>query len=422
MNTYCRAGWICTALALSSPVCASDFNIPFINAAGLGNAYADWATAASDASTTYTNPAGLVNIDRQQLVIAALGLKGHTRFTGSTQTPPFSFPLTISQSGTASSQLSAFFPSFYYAAPINNRLAFGFGVTVPFALGTNYGTDSIVRYAATRSQVLAVDMGPSLGVKVNDKFSFGLGLDAVRLAFKLNNIYGPPLAFTDTVGQNYLSGWGYGWHGGILYQVLPATRVGASFNSMVMMHTTGSSEVFGSFPPGRIKIENNKTNAGLPARAQLSIQQDLNSRWSIMGTAFYTNWRTFEKITMKRVVIPGGNITSVTIPFNYHNTFDYSLGLSYKPSPQWLLRTGVQYMNTPSNDRDRGVADPIGRAIVIGLGLHYQQNLCVGYDIGYGHSFFKQESVDYANALTKAVGHNNTATNVFGAQIAWNLT
>jgi long-chain fatty acid transport protein len=151
------------------------------------------------------------------------------------------------------------------------------------------------------------------------------------------------------------------------------------------------------------------------------LQQDITPNWTVMGTVFYTNWRTFDKITMQKVVTPGGGTVSVTIPFNYHNTLDYSAGLNYKPNEQWILRIGAQYMNTPSNNRDRGVEDPIGSAIVLGVGAHYQQNLCLGYDVGYGHSFFKEEPVHFTNALTSAVGHNDTESNVFGAQITWNI-
>ncbi len=412
----------CTILAatsLTSKAIASDFNLPFVNVAGLGVTYADWATAASDASTAFTNPAGLTYLRSAQLALPAIGLLGHTSFTGSSSTPPFPFPFAVNQSGVASSHLAAFIPSFYYAAPISDRLVFGFGQTVPFALGTSYATDSVVRYAATRSRVVTLDLGPSLGFKVNDKLSIGAGLDAMYLAFTLNNMYGPPVSIPDAEGLNQLNGWGAGYHAGILYQPKPATRIGASFNSMVMLHTRGTSAVFA--PSGRTKIDSNRTDAALPARAQVSLQQDLNPIWTVMGTVFYTNWRTFDKITMQKVVVPGGDIISVTIPFNYHNTFDYAGGVNYKPTDKLTLKVGAEYMNTPSNNRNRSVADPIGRAVVVGVGAHFQQTPCMGFDFGYGHSFFKQESVHLRTPLTNLDGHNNAQTNVFGAQININV-
>jgi long-chain fatty acid transport protein len=407
-------------IGLTAQAQASDFSLPFVNAAGLGTAYSDWATGAEDASTSYTNPAGLIKIQHQQLVVAPLGILGNTRFTGSTLAPTIPFPVAVAQNGGASSRIGAFLPSFYYSIPINNRFTFGVHQTTPFGLGTTYDKTSLVRYLSTRSQVVAIDIGPSIGFKANDKLSLGLGLDAERLAFTLNSMFSPLLAIPDAESQNHLSGWGFGWHGGVLYEPMPATRIGVSFNSMVMIHTTGDSEAYTASGLS-FRTTNQKTNAALPARAQFSMQQALNDKITVMGTAFYTNWHTFDKINMKRVMTPFGSTTFVSIPFNYHNTFDYSIGMTYKPTQQWLLRTGMQFMNSPSNKQNRGVADPIGSATILAVGAHYQQNEKFGYDLSYGHSFFKDQTVNNITPLSSAVGQTQTQTNVIGAQFTWNI-
>lgn len=406
--------------ALSSPLNASDFSLPFINAAGLGNAYADWATSAQDASTAYANPAGLTQIHHQQLVFAALGLLGSAKFTGTTTglpSPPFT-----PEKGSASSRLGAIFPDIFYAMPLNERLTVAIGQATPFALGTSYKKDSLVRYIATNSKVVVVDVGPSVGYKVSDKLSVGLGLDADRLAFNLNNMVPLDPNLRDAESQNHLSAWGYGWHGGILYQLLPCTRLGASYNSMVMFHSTGDSEIYIPFFPGTYRTKNQKSNAALPARAQFSAHQDINPCVSVVGTVFYTNWYTLDKLTMKRVMLPDGTTTSVTIPFNYHNTFDYAFGLNYKATDKLVLRTGFEIMNAPSNDRNRGIADPIGRGTVLAGGAHYQYNPCLGYDVGVAHTFFQQEAVNLVTPIATATGHNNAQSTVFGAQVTWNMT
>ncbi|MGL5743236.1 MAG: hypothetical protein ACRCXC_12240 [Legionella sp.] len=61
-------------------------------------------------STAYTNPSGLVKLPRKQIVGNALGIIGTAQFTGTAQTPSFPFPLTVTQSGTAHSQIKAFMP------------------------------------------------------------------------------------------------------------------------------------------------------------------------------------------------------------------------------------------------------------------------------------------------------------------------
>lgn len=405
--------------SFSGQILASDFSLPFISAAGLGDLYSGWAASAKDASTAYTNPAGLTRLQNQQVVFSVLGLTGDSKFTGSTRTPPYPFPAPVVQSGSASTNLGAIFPLFYYAKPVAKNLVFGLSANSPFALGTSYPKDSIVRYAATRSQIVVVDLSPSIGFKFNEVFSVGLGFDANRLAFTLNNMIGPPLSTPDSEVQNHLSGWGYGWHGGVLFQVHPATRIGLSFNSMVMFHATGDSEAYTPFTTFR--TTNQKSNAALPARAQLSINQEINPRWTVMGTLFYTNWSTFQYLTLKRVMTPFGTTTPVTIPFEYHNTFDYAAGVNFKATEKWLLRAGFEIMTKPSNNRDRSVPDPIGSAKIIGLGAHYQQNAKLGYDVSYAHSFFAQEQINLVTPLTSASGHTNTQTNVFGAQVTWDI-
>lgn len=410
------------ALGWGSQVSAADFNLPFVNSAGLGVAYANWATAYEDASTAYTNPAGLVKLPHQQVVVNALGLTGTASFTGSARTPSFPFPAPIIQSGVARSGINAFMPSFYYATPLTQRLSLGFNVTTPFGLGTNYGStpDVITRYAATRSQVIGTDIGPSLGVKITEKIAVGAGFDALRLAFTLNNKYGPPLSLMgDSTLKNHLTGWGYGWHAGALLDATSTTRIGFSFNSMIAIHTTGHSTVYAPSGSALFRTADQKTDAALPARAQLTLHHDFTPRWAGMATVFYTNWRTFNQIKMKQTQTPSGIPTSVTIPFNYHNCFDYSLGATFKATSKWLLRGGIQLMSTPSNNQDRGVADPIGSATVVALGAHFQAAESLGFDFGVGHSFFRQMPINYTGQLTALQGHTNAQTTVIGGQINW---
>jgi long-chain fatty acid transport protein len=411
--------------AASSQALASDFSLPFVNSSSLGVAYADWATAAADASTAYTNPAGLVYLPHQQLVINALGIAGTAQFTGTAVTPPYPYPNPIIQSGKARTNIKAFSPSFYYALPFLNKLAFGFNFTAPFGLGTKYPSDpfsGITRYAATRSEVLGLDASPSLAIKLNDWISLGAGFDVLHLAFTLNNRYGPPVSSEgDAVLQNHLSGWGYGWHGGILIAFAPSTRLGLSYNSQIGIVTRGYSKVTPvvSTP---FRTEAQKTKAALPGRAQISLQHDFTPRWTAMATAFYTNWRVFKEITMENTQLPDGKLLSVTIPFNYHNCFDYSAGAAFKANEKLLLRAGIEFMNTPSNDQDRGVADPIGSATILTVGAHFQADERVGFDLGVGHSFFKQMPINFANDLTRLQGHTNTQTTVIGGQINCNIS
>jgi len=407
--------------SLSGSVFASDFNIPFVNSSGLGVGYADWATAASDASTAYTNPAGLVHLPGKQFVFNALGIVGTAEYKGTSTTPAFPFPITIQQTGKAKSQIKAFLPSFYYSAALSEDFAFGVHFTAPFGLGTDYGSSSIVRYASKRARVVALDIGPSLAYKLSDVASIGAGLDAVNLSFKLNNMYGPPFSiFADSELENELSGWGYGWHAGLLFDLTPKTRLGLSYNSKLSIRTTGFSAVY--LPGGgRLYTGTQVSKGALPARAQLSLQHDLTERWRVMSTLFYVNWKSFDKIALESTMTPSGFTTRVIIPFNYHNCFDYTVGTSYQVNEKWVLRGGAQFTCTPSNSIDRIVGDPIGSATIVTLGAGYHATKKLRLDLGVGHSFFEKMPINYNNGLTMLRGRTKAQTTVVGGQATWSI-
>jgi len=405
-------------LVFSQPIFASDFNLPFINAAGLGNAYAGWAAEANDASTAYANPAGLTRITQQQFVGSVLELFGATQFTGTT-TPPF--PPLPPQTGKVSSKLSAFLPSFYYAVPLAKNFVFAVGQTTPWGLGTNYVKDSLVRYTATRSQIVAIDFGPSIGFKITPQLSLGFGLDIDRLSLTFHNMIGDPPFLPDFESHNDLAGWGYGWHGGLLYEFNPCTRVGLNYSSQVVFHTNGVSKLYSPLlPNGELATDAQRFDMTLPELAELSLYHQVNKRWAVMGTVFYTGWDVFEKGTLEKVMTPSGQTMAVTLPFNYHNSFDYALGANFKANEKLTLRTGVEWINAPSNDTNRIVADPMGTSTVLAIGAHYQQNCRLGYDIGFAHAFCKRAPLNHVTEFGSEFGFSAPESNVVGIQITWN--
>lgn len=417
------AGCLLGVLSFSGAALASDFSLPFVNASDLGTVYSGWAAVAEDASTAYTNPAGLTRIHHVQLVFPVLGLFGYTKFTGETRTPTFPFPITKNESGSASSKLEALFPCFYFAAPITNRLTFGFSQTAPFGLGTQYEKDSIVRYLSTKSRVVVIDVSPSLGFKMTDKLSVGAGFDAQYLMFTLNHLFGPPFSIpSDSENKNNETGWGYGWHGGVLYELLPCARVGFNYQSQVSFRSKGDSILYVPWLEAEYRSGRLRSDASLPARAQASLHVNLTPRLAFMSTLYYTNWGVFSKLRLRNAIFFDGIKTDVVIPFGYRDTLDYSAGVSYQANEKMLLRTGFQIMGSPTNNRNRAVADPIGSAIVVGVGARYQLTHCLSYDVGFAHSFFRQQTINLITPLTSTIGRTNTDSNVVGIQINWNIT
>jgi long-chain fatty acid transport protein len=400
-----------TTLALlllsSSSAFASDFFLPTINASGLGTAYAGWTAEASDASTGFSNPAGLTRIDHPEILVTGIAVKGRAQIKGTT---------TLG-SGKSNTSIGGFIPSYYFSQPLTSRLVFGFGTATPFALGTYYGKDSLVRYSATLSRITVMDLVPSIGFKINDQWSVGAGLDFERLGY-LSHLMVQGTS-PDSESQNHLYSWGYGWHAGVLYQLSPQSRFGFSVNSPVVFHAVGTSTFF---TPGPTYHNGHlRANTTLPGFAQVGFAHDISPRTTLLGTVFYTHWSTLQKFTMQNVSTPAGYM-NISVPFNYHDTFDYSLGLNFKATEYLILKTGVQLMNKPSNNRDRNVSDTTNNSTLIAFGAHYQHSKKMALDVGYAHNFIKDARVRQSTPAASINGKATTSDDILGVQATWDLS
>jgi long-chain fatty acid transport protein len=423
-------------VSLSTHALASGYQLWEQDGGSIGNYHAGRAAIAEDASTAFYNPAGLVRIPNQQLVVAIDPITTDFLFDGtidvSTFTPPNTAPIpTKSQGGTFN-----LVPSLNYAAPITNNLVFGLSVVAPFGLKTDYGDSTVARYSATLTSLRVIDFSPSLGIAFNDKFSFGAGLDVEHAfaQFGLDAGIFAPGAF-DTTSQNKGSVTALGFHAGVLYQFSPETRVGLNYQSKVTLHLRhGDSDFEGpianDFDGGRQSNNNLRTDLPLPAVTSLSIFHSFNPTWDVMATVSYTQWSVFDELILENVSGidaegDASNDITVVIPQNYRDTWNYAVGTNYHMNEQWFFRTGIGYDETPSNNNDRNLQLPDLNRFVLAVGAHFQATKALAFDVGWTHFFQGTTDIDVSQQFgaqeTVTDGKVKASADVYGLQVLWNF-
>lgn len=160
---------------------ASGFALIEQNASGLGNAYAGAAAVAEDASTIYFNPAGLTRLPGRQFVGALHVIMPSADFSNRASTPAFSTtalagPFAQNGSGGNGGE-TALVPNFYLSWQLDPKLFLGVGVNAPFGMMTDYDANWMGRFHALKSAIETVNINPTVAYKVNDRFSFGVGLN-----------------------------------------------------------------------------------------------------------------------------------------------------------------------------------------------------------------------------------------------------
>jgi long-chain fatty acid transport protein len=457
VNILCAMGLI----SISTAAQAGAFQIWEQDSVSVGNFHAGYAAEANDASTAWYNPAGIPRIKNQQLIVGVSAIQTRMRYTGNVgvtenslvlEPAPDIAPVTVNfDSVSAQGGLFNAVPHVQYVAPISDWIGFGFSVDIPFGLKTDYGRSSPLQYVATITSLKVVDITPSLGVQMTDKAYVGVGFDIQRAYAEFNSVgaFIDPDPFTlprtldvdmDTESTNKANDTGYGFRLGFLYELTPCTRFGITYHSQVVHHLSGSSKFVGPIADlvnNEMPIVSSRAvaNIKLPPYTALSYFSKVTPQWAFMGTFIYTQWNTFQNLSLNQaagvvdgipLVVPDTNI-NVNIPQHYRNAWNVSVGANYYYSDNILIRAGAGFDQSPVLNAYRTVQVPDNDRWALAIGGHWQASKTIGFDAGWTHVFFAGSAhinpppqVMGGETVTTS-GHVNGSADVVSAQVVWDI-
>lgn len=407
---------------LSSQVFASGFSLLEQNVTNLGTAYSGTAALAEDASTGYFNPAGLTRIVDSQIVLSGIVIQGDFKLEADAATASFGRAMGP---GSAHPGKVVAVPTMHLAKRINDRWMFGFNVTTPFGLVTRYDEESIARYNATNSELITVDLSPSLAYQVLPCLSLGAGFDAMYANATLSARLGNGNALGETVlegyQRNHANGWGYGFHMGMLWEPLDTTRVGLSYRSAVNLHAEGDSEnllptLFAppAGPNNQYIISKVQSRITVPETATVSLYHAFTPQIAILGDVAWTNWSRFttlrlhfqNPLPLASQLNPSSSvIRDSDTAENFEDTWRFALGLTYTYDDCWLFRVGAALDQSPVKDEFRTARLPDSDRYWLTVGAAYTLTNNTRIDFGYAHIFFKDCSI---NETAPNVANTNT--------------
>lgn len=412
---------------LSSQVFASGFAILEQNVTNLGLAYSGTAALAEDASTGYFNPAGLTRLGESEVVLSGILINGDFDFTASRATASFHplFPVNqgefvINDSPDDDPGTLNLVPTFHLSKRIDDRWIFGFNVTAPFGLNTEYQENGIARFLATNSSIKSLDFSPSIAYEFMPCLAFGVGADALwgraRLEAHTGSEQSGGVGFADGFQKNAIEGWGYGWHAGVLWTPMLTTRVGLNYRSHVNLHAEGNSEnlvpilngALAGFGPaeGQYSISRVRSDITLPETWTLSLYHEFNDQFAVTADAAWTNWSRFHTLRLRFEpnrgvpVFAGGNVVGFS-PGIDTDTWEHfkdsrrvALGMIYNYDSNWLFRIGTAYDQSPVRDEFRTARLPDSDRIWAAIGGAFKVNEAFRIDFGYAHLFFEDSSIN----------------------------
>ena len=350
-----------------------------VGTADVGLASAGYGARAQDASTVFTNPAGMTRLDGTQLLASGQLLWGNTKFSIDSG----SSPLLGGEDGGYAVGSHGWFPGGggFLSYSVSSDLKLGFALAGNFGAPLDYDDDWAGRYYVQETTLLGISLLPSIAYKLTDALSFGASLNAMYGIYKnqvaINNV---DPAFGDGQLKIDDNEWGWGVNLGALYEINAGTRLGLTWNSQVDLDFSAPLE-FSNLAPGLRALlkkrglldANLDVGINVPQQVMGSIFTQVSDRWALLGSVGWQQWSEFGQVEL------GINNTTdpsnVTTQLDFEDTWHGALGAQYRLSDPWTLNFGIAYDSGFQSDSSNvSPLLPVDSAWRFGLGAQHQVN------------------------------------------------
>ncbi|EPK8020289.1 long-chain fatty acid transporter FadL [Providencia rettgeri] len=413
-NLFSRSALAIAVAIVSSNAGAAGFLLNEYSTSALGRAFSGAGAMGDNASEGSRNPAAMMLFDRPSLSVGAVyidpsvDIKGrdNSAFTSNDIAP------------------SAVVPNAHFIFPINDKWAVGTSMTTNFGLATDFPKDYAGGPVGGKTDLKTVNLNLSGAYRLNDNFSFGLGVNAVYADAEITRHMGvgasqipPSLGVTPSTTAAKLKGddWGYGWNTGILYEFNQDNRLSLTYRSKVKVKfedgkfSNDLPAMLGGLNGGSVK---GKLDLNLPDIWEFSGYHKVAPKWALHYSASYTGWSTFKDLTAYQ---KSDGKELFHKPEHFKDAWRLALGTTYFYDDNWTFRTGIAYDESPVPAKYRSISIPDQDRYWLSAGTTYAFNENTTVDVGIAYMHGKKVNI---NEMLKE-GDPNTTTRFKSEGSAW---
>lgn len=351
-----------------------------------GLASAGQAARAQDASTLFTNPAGMTRLPDRMVTGGLQALYGDVNYAMDND---------AGLQGKSPGNIIGWFPgaSMFYTQKINDAFTAGIGLYGNYGLGLDFGNWAGSRLLS-KSTLVGLTLSPALAWKLNDRLSLGFapGINYGFLSLT-RQVDGSDEKQTD-------HDWAMNYRLGMLFTITDRTRAGLTWQSKTEYH-------FNIDATARFPRAENLPDYHLPLSAQVNTPQqlmfslvhDLNTQWSVMGNLGWQDWSAYgsNQIAVNDNLVERNN--------RLQDTWHTALGVQFRPDEKWRLNTGIAWDSSfYRSQNETSLTMPSAEAWRFGVGAQYQ--VTSASNIGAAFEYLKMESAKVAAPAIKGEFEN----------------
>ncbi|HMO03529.1 MAG TPA: TonB-dependent receptor [Kiritimatiellia bacterium] len=418
-KTYHQIGsWVAALVVAGGVAMADGFRNPPEGMTAIGK-IGGKIVYNDDASTLTHNPANLPNVTNNQLMASFTVGYGKREFEPST-------------GGKAESKDPwAVLPNFFSAWQVgeNDRLVAGVGLTTPYGRATTFPKDSLLRYSTPYfTELIAVNLNPSLGYRVNDRLSVGGGISLLYSELDLRQIYPWSVATGNPSapdGTSYFQGdgSGIGINLALSWDVTEKQRAVLTYRSSIEVDYEGDSKftktpIAGPIPALVTSQSDFETTIEFPSVVAAGYGIELTDKLRVEVNIEWVEHSTFDQLDIDA----GSNtpfLPASTIPADWDDNWTYGIGLDYQLNDQLVLRAGYIYLESPIPSKTMlpSISEEDQSVISIGAGYTSGPHQI---DVAYAYGLFNGRDVD--NNVNPAFnGSYDFEAHLIGASYAYSF-
>jgi long-chain fatty acid transport protein len=373
-----------------------------------GLAAAGYAARAQDASTAFTNPAGMTRLEGTQVLAGGQVMWLNTQFAVGGETSP---GLGSNDGGRAFGS-NGYVPggSLFVTHRVSPDLALGFAVAGNFGSMLDYDEDWVGRYRVQSADLIGVSVMPSIAYQVTDKLSLSAGVNGMYGLFDqkvaINNAV-PSL--DDGSLEIDDDTWGWGANVGFMYAPTPGTRLGLTYTSEIELDFSGPAQFSGIGPVLTALLESRgllgaqvDIGAKVPQQVMGSLYTEVNDRWALMGNVGWQDWSEFGEVELG--IDNTQDPTSLSSPLSFDDTWHVAVGAQYRMNDQWKSNVGLAYDSGFQDGRDVSPLFPVNSAWRFGVGGERQSSESFKWGFSSALLYGGNIEVDKRSALPPALG------------------
>ena len=295
-------------------------------------------------------------------------------------------------------------PHVYATYQASENVFLGLAGFSRFGLGGSYGNyktwpGSAIAY---KFDFLSFSVTPVIAAKVTDELSLSMGLEFMYVDFKEDKW------LAATGGTNvHVGGSGTGWGGnfGAFYKPEWAEKWGFGMSYRTKMRhvvdgelkTTGV-EIAGVTPPsGDVR-----GSVTLPDALNFGVSYAPVEELVLEAGVVATFWSSFDAIRIDYKA----NTNSLLEQKNYKDVFRLNFGGEYTLNPNWAVRAGYAFDQSPTNSEYMDTLVPVGDRHLLNAGFGYARNDW-GIDLGYTYLIGVGKSGTYSGIPVKYSNGNS---------------